>query len=55
MKKDKQSMTSIPGLALLGLLATGVIGIWHTFASFNALGLIAAAISFGILAIVSFM
>ncbi|MBK1831190.1 hypothetical protein JIN77_10660 [Verrucomicrobiaceae bacterium R5-34] len=55
MKKDKEPLTSIPGMVLLGLLATGVIGIWHTFDSGSAVGLIAAAISFGVLAVVSFM
>ena len=55
MKNNKESVTSLPGLALLGLLLTGVIGIWHTFDSGGALGLIAAAISFGVVAVVSFM
>ena len=55
MKNNKDSATLLPGLALLGLLLTGVIGIWHTFDSDGALGLIAAAISFGVVAVVSFM
>ena len=55
MKEQKESITSLPGIALLGLLLTGVAGIFHTFDSGSGVGLIASAISFGVLAVVSFM
>jgi hypothetical protein len=48
------STSAIPGLAIFGLLATGVAGCVHAFVFGSALGLIAAAIAFGILFFVSF-
>jgi len=55
MKKQKESITSLPGIALIGLVVTGFSGIFHTFDSGSAVGLIASAISFGVLAVVSFI
>lgn len=46
--------SAIPGLAIFGLLTTGVAGCVHAFVFESALGLIASAIAFGVLLFVSF-
>ena len=55
MKEKKESIISVPGIALLGLLATGFIGLYQALATGDSIGLIASSISFGSLAVVSFM
>ena len=48
------NISAIPGLAIIGLLITGVIGCVHAFLFASGIGLIAAAIAFGALFFVSF-
>lgn len=42
------SLREIPGLAALGLMATGLIGLLHAILTGEGLGLIASAIAFGV-------
>ena len=46
--------SAIPGLAIIGLLITGILGCVHAFIFASGLGLIAAALAFGFLFFVSF-
>ncbi len=46
--------SAIPGLAIIGLLITGILGCLHAFIFASGLGLVAAAIAFGFLFFVSF-
>jgi len=48
-------ISALPGLAAIGLLVTGVAGIHHAYASGSGVGLIAAAISFGVVLVVAFL
>lgn len=55
MTPQKPSKVSaVPGLAIIGLLITGVLGCVHAFLFASGIGLIAAAIAFGWLFYVSF-
>ncbi|MCF7673785.1 MAG: hypothetical protein K9N23_04725 [Akkermansiaceae bacterium] len=46
--------SAIPGLAIIGLILTGIAGIVHAFLSGAAVSLLAAALAFGTLLYVSF-
>jgi hypothetical protein len=48
-------ISALPGLAAVGLLLTGVAGIHHAYASGSGLGLIAAALAFGVVLVVAFL
>ena len=52
-KKDKPS--ALPGIAAMGLVLTAALGMYHSFHTGTGLGLIAAAISFGVILVVSFL
>ena len=55
MEQNKSPKPSaIPGLAIIGLLITGILGCVHAFIFASGLGLIAAALAFGFLFYVSF-
>ncbi len=46
---DAQPATSpVPGFAVIGCFATGVAGIWFAFRHEQAMGLLAAAVAFGV-------
>lgn len=49
----RASLSKIPGLAALGLMVTGVIGLLHALLTGQGLGLVASAIAFGIVFYVS--
>lgn len=50
MDPDNSPDNTVPlGLAILGLLVTGVLGWVHAFIFASGLGLMAAAVAFGIL------
>ena len=40
--------SAVPGLAVIGCFATGVAGIWFAFRHEQAMGLLAAAVAFGV-------
>lgn len=50
----KQTVSTIPGFAIFACLVTGVAGLVHAFVSGNGLGIVGAAIAFGVVAYVSF-
>ena len=52
--KDTQKSSAIPGLAIIGLLLTGIGGLAHAFLFEAATGLLASAVAFGVLLYVSF-
>ena len=54
-KKNDKNLSVLPGLAAIGLLATGVVGIFHAFQTGSGTGLIASAIAFGALLVVAFI
>jgi hypothetical protein len=51
---NENRQTALPGLAGIGLIATGVAGIIHAFVSGESLSLVASGISFGIVFYVCF-
>jgi hypothetical protein len=53
-RKDNPRISAIPGLAIIGLLITGIGGWVHQIMYPGGIGLIAAAIAFGTLLYVSF-
>ena len=55
-KSSKASKSSaLPGLAAMGLVLNGALGMYHAFHTGTGLGLVAAALSFGIILVVSFL
>jgi hypothetical protein len=48
-------ISALPGLAAVGLLLTGAAGIHHAYASGSGVGLIAAALAFGVILVVAFL
>jgi hypothetical protein len=54
-KETKSKPSTLPGIAALGLLVTGVAGIHHAYATGSGLGLLAAAISFGCIFVAAFL
>lgn len=52
--KGKMKLSAIPGLAVIGCLATGVLGLVNAYRNGSDLSLFAAAIAFGIVAYLSF-
>jgi hypothetical protein len=47
-------VTTLLGLAFIGLMITGALGCVHAFQSGSGLGLIAAALSFGVIFVTLF-
>jgi hypothetical protein len=54
-EQPKTKATTLPGLAAIGLLITGVAGIHHAYDTGSGVGLIASAISFGCIFIAMFL
>lgn len=50
----KVKISAIPGIAAIGLIVTGIAGIFHAFGSGSVLGLFVSAVSFGLIYFVSF-
>ena len=53
-KSNNKRLSSVPGLAVLGLMITVLAGLGHAFISGDGIGLLASAIAFGIVFYVSF-
>jgi hypothetical protein len=53
-QNDPPKISAIPGLAIVGLLLTGIAGMVHAFMFEAGMGLLAAAVAFGTLLYVSF-
>ncbi len=51
----RPKVSAMPGFAAVGLFVTGVAGIHHAYYSDSGLGLIAAALAFGVILVVSFL
>ena len=49
-----QGGSVVPGFAIFGILITGIAGIIHSFIFAEGMGLLAAAVAFGIMLHVSF-
>ncbi len=47
--------SALPGIAAMGLVLTGALSMYHSFHTGSGLGLIAAALSFGVILVVSFL
>ena len=47
--------SALPGIAAMGLVLTGLISLYHSFHTDSPIGLLAAALSFGIIFVVSFL
>jgi hypothetical protein len=52
---SSKKISALPGLAAVGLLLTGAAGIHHAYASGSGVGLIAAALAFGVILLVAFL
>jgi hypothetical protein len=55
LKPQNPKPTTLPALAAVGLMITGVAGIHHAYATGSGVGLIASAISFGCILVVMFL
>ena len=53
-KSNKERMTAVPGLAVLGLMITGIAGLFHAYGNGEGVSLVASALAFGIIFYVSF-
>ncbi len=54
-RKENSKSSTLPGLAAVGLMITGVAGIHHAYSTGSGVGLIASAISFGCILVVMFL
>ena len=54
-KPNNKDGSVLPGLAAIGLVITGCAGIHHTYYTGSGVGLIASAISFGVILVISFI
>lgn len=52
---NKAPTSAMPGLAAIGLIVTGIAAIGHAFLTGSPLSLFAAAVSFGLIFIISFI
>ena len=53
-KETRSKPSTLPGIAALGLLVTGVAGIHHAYETGSGLGLLASAVSFGCIFLAAF-
>lgn len=54
-KEPKSKLSTLPGIAALGLLLTGGAGLHHAYATGSGLVLLASAISFGCIFVAAFL
>ena len=47
-KEKKRKISAIPGFAVLGCMITGLLGLKHAFNTGDGLGIIGAALAFGV-------
>ena len=47
--------SALPGIAALGLILTGALSLYHSFHTDSPVGLLAAALAFGVIFVVSFL
>ena len=53
-KASQSTSSSIPGLAVIGCMLTGLFGFWFAFEHEQGMGLLASAVAFGALVFYSF-
>jgi hypothetical protein len=47
--------SALPGIAAMGLVLNGALSMYHAFHTGSPIGLVAAALSFGVILVVSFL